>query len=466
MTRTRPERALTGGRIVLDGLVVYLGWMAAWWLRFHGLGLAAPRGVPPADPYLRFGVLVALVHVVVANGLGSYRPGRGESPGREAGRVVESTLVCAALAGLASYLVRGEIARSVLPLFVVLAAAAVWSGRRIVGRAVGAARQRGLFVRRVLVVGAGEAAVALLRKIRENPACGQIVAGVVTPDTPGNGSFEGVAVIGRIDDLTHAIRSARADLVYVAFNRDQLAFEKDALDRLADTTVDVRLIPDLARAYLLTARVEDFDETPMVLLTEEGGTGATDSLKRAFDCVASLAGLALASPLLLLIGVWVRSDSPGPALYGQERVGLNGQPFRMYKFRTMRLDAESRTGPAWPVRDDPRRTRAGRILRRFSLDELPQLWNVLRGDMSLVGPRPERPVFVERFRSEIPRYMLRHHVRAGMTGWAQVNGLRGDTSLPRRLEHDLHYIRNRSLAFDLWILLLTVVSIVRDRDAG
>ena len=175
-------------------------------------------------------------------------------------------------------------------------------------------------------------------------------------------------------------------------------------------------------------------------------------------------GLLLLSPLLAAVALWVRLDSAGPVFYGQERVGFNGRRFLMWKFRTMRADAEAQ-GPGWTRPEDPRRTGAGAWLRKLSIDELPQLWNVFRGEMSLVGPRPERPMYVEQFRTAIPRYMLRHHVKAGITGWAQVNGLRGDTPLDRRIEYDLYYIRNWSLALDVRIILLTVVRVFRDASA-
>jgi len=176
-------------------------------------------------------------------------------------------------------------------------------------------------------------------------------------------------------------------------------------------------------------------------------------------------GLVILSPLLAALALWVRLDSRGPVLYTQERVGLSGKRFRMLKFRTMRVDAEAAGTPGWTKPGDPRRTRAGRILRPLSLDELPQLWNVFRGEMSLVGPRPERPIYVEQFRASVPRYMLRHHMKAGITGWAQVHGLRGDTPLERRIEFDLYYVRNWSLALDVRIILLTLVRVFRDANA-
>ena len=203
---------------------------------------------------------------------------------------------------------------------------------------------------------------------------------------------------------------------------------------------------------------------PVILVTETPELGWNAVVKRVFDLILSAIALLLIWPLLLLLALWVKLDSPGPALYVQERVGMNGRKFRMLKFRTMKVDAEA-SGPGWTTPGDPRRTRIGELLRRLSLDELPQLWNVLVGHMSLVGPRPERPVYVERFREKIPRYMLRHHVKAGITGWAQVNGLRGDTPLDQSILYDLYYVRHWSLGFDLRILALTVLRVFRDASA-
>lgn len=206
----------------------------------------------------------------------------------------------------------------------------------------------------------------------------------------------------------------------------------------------------------MSNRIEELARTPGMAAGASPANGGSVVGKRSFDCVFATAALIVTLPLCGAIAVAIWLEDRGPVLFRQDRVGLDGRVFRMLKFRSMVDRAEARTGPVFAHRDDPRRTRVGRILRRSSLDELPQLWNVIVGDMSLVGPRPERPVFIERFRSEIPGYMLRHRVESGMTGWAQVHGWRGDTSLRRRVEHDLYYIRNRSLWLDLRILLQTL----------
>jgi len=223
-----------------------------------------------------------------------------------------------------------------------------------------------------------------------------------------------------------------------------------------DELVTVRLIPDLLHVMTLRSSVEELEGLPLINLRESPMVGWAAVQKRGFDAVVASLMLLGLSPVLLVAALAVWASSGRPLFYRQERMGLDGRVFRMLKFRTMRPDAEKETGPVWTSPDDPRRTGLGALLRRTSVDELPQLWNVVRGDMSLVGPRPERPVFIERFRREIPGYMLRHKVRAGLTGWAQVHGWRGDTSLHERVEHDIYYIQNWSLALDLRILLMTL----------
>ena len=232
----------------------------------------------------------------------------------------------------------------------------------------------------------------------------------------------------------------------------------------ADTTVDVKLVPDVYQYATLFGGLEEFGGLPVVNLQSTGVLGINALVKRIFDLVFSVLLLLIASPLLLLLAALVKLSSSGPVLFRQERVGLDGKAFEMLKFRTMRSDAE-KDGPRFAADGDKRTTLLGGALRRTSLDELPQLWNVLVGDMSLVGPRPERPVFIESFRRRIPRYQLRHMVKSGMTGWAQIHGLRGNTSIQKRVEYDLYYIQHWSLLLDLRILARTIAFGFLSRNA-
>jgi Undecaprenyl-phosphate glucose phosphotransferase len=464
--RAPHRQVLASAVFVLDGAIIALSWLGSYWLRFHALGLPVPLGVPPLSLYLWFGAVLTPVALLVLRTFRIYRSARTSRLSQELWAIVKGMVIVTALTAVASYFARGELSRFALLIFFLVGTTALAASRLAIRAALRAVRRHGRNLRGTLIVGTGELAVALLGKIREHRDFGLSVQGFVAADAALAGTrIAGLPVLGAVTDLPGLAERAGAELVYLALARSEHEAEHQALERLADSTAAVRLVPDLARAFTLNASVEDFDGMPVVLVTESPGQGWNAVLKRSFDLVCSALGLVVLSPLLAALALWVRLDSAGPVLYAQERVGLSGKRFRMLKFRTMRVDAEVGGGPGWTKPGDPRRTRAGRIMRPLSLDELPQLWNVFRGEMSLVGPRPERPVYVERFRASVPRYMLRHHMKAGITGWAQVHGLRGDTPLDRRIEYDLYYVRNWSLGLDLRILFLTLWRVFRDANA-
>jgi Undecaprenyl-phosphate glucose phosphotransferase len=462
---TRSRQLFATGMFVVDAVLIAGAWLGAWWLRFHGLGIPAPLGVPPLSLYLWSGAVLTPTALLVLRTFHLYRSARTGRLGFELLAVVQAMVVVAAIAGVGSFYARGELSRAVIALFLGLATFAL-AGVRVAARLLlRELRRRGHNLRHVLVVGTGEPARMLLKKIRRHDDFGFAVHGLIAADAAdvGRSQYE-VPVLGVVADLPRLAEEHGAEVIYIALERREWEAEAEALSLLADSTAAVRLVPDLTQAFRLNASVEDFDGMPVVLVTESPEQGWNAVLKRGFDLACSGFGLVLVSPLLGLIALFVKFDSRGPVFYAQERVGMNGRRFRMIKFRSMRVGAES-SGEGWTVKDDPRRTPLGSTLRRLSLDELPQLWNVFVGDMSLVGPRPEQPRFVEEFRGSIPRYMLRHHVKAGMTGWAQVNGLRGDTPLEDRIRYDLYYVQNWSLWFDVRILFLTVARVFKDANA-
>jgi Undecaprenyl-phosphate glucose phosphotransferase len=269
-------------------------------------------------------------------------------------------------------------------------------------------------------------------------------------------TIQGVRVVGDYTSVKQQLQRHRVDQVVIALPKEDSGYLEKILADLDDEFVTVRLIPDLLHVMTLRSSVEDLDGLPVINLRESPMVGWAGLQKRSFDVAATSVGLLVAAPVMALIAIALWATSGRPILFAQERMGLDGRVFRMLKFRTMLTDAEAKTGPVWTRAEDVRATPLGSVLRKASLDELPQLWNVLRGDMSLVGPRPERPVFIEEFRREIPGYMLRHKVKSGLTGWAQVHGWRGNTSLNERVEHDIYYIQNWTLALDIRILLLTL----------
>jgi len=312
------------------------------------------------------------------------------------------------------------------------------------------------------VVGGGDLAAGVIQRLRARTDTGIRILGLVGDEKQSAG---GAQPLGGFADLRTVLDAHPVDHVIVALPHEDYGRLGGLLEAIGDEPVTIHVVPDLGRFTSLRGGVEEFEGLPFVHLRESPLYGWNRVTKRIFDVVFSAALLLFLSPLLLLLAAAVKLTSPGPVLYRQERMGLDGQRFRMLKLRTMRMDAERETGPVWAPPGDARRTSIGAFFRRFSLDELPQFVNVLRGEMSVVGPRPERPVFVERFRQTVPGYMLRHKVKSGVTGWAQVHGLRGNTSLETRIEYDIQYIERWSFWLDLKIIAMTVSRVLFDRNA-
>jgi len=327
---------------------------------------------------------------------------------------------------------------------------------------------RGLDLRSVLIVGAGKMGQTIAQKLSQYKDLGFEVKGFLD-DEKKKGEVipvgDGVKVLGLIKDLAGVIEKEDISDVYIALDLNNYPKIIETLKVIHKYLVNVRLIPDLFQLLTLKARIEDLDGFPVISIDEPPMRGVMLFVKRTIDIIISFILLILLTPLLVIIAIMIKLDSQGPILFHQERVGLDGKKFVMHKFRTMITDAEKKTGPVMCKPNDPRVTRVGRYLRKFSLDELPQIINVLLGEMSLIGPRPEREVFVEKFREKMPKYMLRHKVKSGITGWAQVHGLRQNTDFDKRLEYDFYYIQNWSLMLDMKILWKTIRRGFIDRRA-
>jgi Undecaprenyl-phosphate glucose phosphotransferase len=442
--------------MISDLTLVAASWAFAYWLRFS-TGWPAPQGVPEIEAYgyALAGILPLAFLTFRSRGL--YLPQRTGSLIREVGGVISAISVTVVIVFAADAALRTWLSRSVIGLFAVLAAGSI-SASRVAGRGLlGHLRRKGYNLRYLVVVGAGELAAATIDSIHGHPEVGLRVLGVLSNDPSMAGqTIQGVRVAGDYSSVKQLLRKQRVDQVVIALPKEDSEYLEKILADLDDEVVTVRLIPDLLHVMTLRSSVEDLDGLPVINLRESPMVGWAGIQKRIFDVAATSGVLLVAGPLMALIAVLLWITSGRPILFAQERMGLDGRVFRMLKFRTMPIDAEAETGPVWNTAHDMRATPLGSLLRKTSLDELPQLWNVLRGDMSLVGPRPERPIFIEEFRREIPGYMLRHKVKAGLTGWAQVHGWRGNTSLNERVEHDIYYIQNWTVGLDIRILLLTL----------
>ena len=305
-------------------------------------------------------------------------------------------------------------------------------------------------------MGYSRAAGEYIERIKENPQWGYVVRGILDDNVPAGTEYRGVKVLGRIANLMVILPNSNLDEIAITLGLNEYYRLEEIVGLCEKSGVHTKFIPDYNNIIPTKPYTEDIQGLPVINIRYVPLSNTFNAMvKRAMDVVGALIALVLASPVMLVVSVLIKLTSRGPLIYKQERVGLHNKTFRMYKFRSMEMQSPEKEKKAWTVKDDPRVTGIGRFMRRTSIDELPQLINILKGDMSLVGPRPERPFFVEKFREEIPRYMVKHQVRPGLTGWAQVNGYRGDTSIRKRIEYDLYYIENWTVGLDIKIILMT-----------
>ena len=453
----RQTRRLQAVFLAADVLATVFALWAAWLIRFESVW-PTPKGGQPFGNYTPLIPILLVVWPVVFYFHRLYQIRRDRSTIDEVLSIlVAATLGTILLVGILSFW-RGftYTSRQLLVLFLVLDIVLVALARFGIRKYLETMWATGAGVRRVLIVGAGHSGRALADKLLEHPATGMKPVGFAD-DAPAKRAenYRGLAVLGTTGEVRDLIHAHEVDTVFLALpveaHRTMLAILKD----VGNEMIDLRVVPDLFQYVTFKAGVEDFDGLPVINLTQMPLEGWNSLVKRTMDVVLSALGLVALAVLFPFIALSIWLEDRGPVFYAQERMGLDGRLFRMIKFRSMRVNAEH-DGAQWTQENDPRRTRVGALLRRTSLDELPQLVNVFTGDMSLVGPRPERPEFVKEFKEKFPQYMLRHRVRAGITGWAQVHGWRGNTPIDKRIEYDLYYIENWSVGLDVKILWATV----------
>lgn len=458
--------------LVSDLVAIESAFLLTYAIRFLTGWLPTPLGVPPFAPYFYTSIVMLIVFARILHAQGLYDPMRRKRVIEDfAGlthAVIQGSLVVLAMA----FFVRGlSYSRTFFALFFVFTLCFLFAGRLGARWWLRKSLKRGIGVVRALLLGDTQMKERLLDTFHSLPGLGMVAVGMVHFDeeqiTGGEELVGGhtLPVLGPLSELERVVEEHKIDAVFLTLSFERLALVTEIAERLGPSHVDVQFIPDMERIHASRMRLKEVAGVPFIGIREGGLSGIDRIVKRSIDIVSSTIGLVLLAPLLLLIAIMVKLGSRGPILYRQERLGRNHEPFEMLKFRSMKLDAESGSGPVFTSEEDPRRTAIGSFLRRFSLDELPQLWNVLRGDMSLVGPRPEREHFAEQFQRKIPRYLERHRVRSGLTGWAQVHGLRGNTPVELRTLYDLHYVEHWSLGLDLRILLRTVAHVLRGDNA-
>lgn len=444
--------------LIMDVLIVIISYAVAWFLHFEIFNDFGPEvGILPMESYMRALIVIVPAYILLYYYCNVYKPQRTSGYGREI-----YSIFCANTIGLVAiivllYIVKlNDYSRKMFFIFYVLNIGLTSLSRLIVRKTLRTLRAKGRNLKHILLAGYSRAGEEYINRILGNPEWGYVVCGILDDFVPAGTLYRGIKVLGRIDNLHEILPENELDEIAITLSLKDYDRLEEIVSICEKFGVHTKFIPDYNSMIPSRPYTEDLMGLPVINIRYVPLSNTLNSMaKRLVDIVGSLAGIVITSPIMLIAAIAVKISSPGPVIFKQERVGLHSKSFYMYKFRSMEQQKPSEEQKAWTVKNDPRVTGIGRILRKTSLDELPQLFNILRGDMSLVGPRPERPHFVEKFKEEIPRYMVKHQVRPGLTGWAQVNGYRGDTSIRKRIEYDLYYIENWSMLLDIKIIFRT-----------
>jgi Undecaprenyl-phosphate glucose phosphotransferase len=459
----RRSQTLAAWICLCDVVAVGAAWLGAYYLRFSGL-FPIYKEQPPVEWAIDDLPIVMALAAVAFWLTKNYEIHRLRRLREELWAVLKGVpLLLLMVTGAAFFLQDEYVSRGAMALFAALAFVSVLVTRRLTWWGVHWFRRRGFNPSFTVIVGTGRTARKTATALRGATWMGFRNIGFVE-DNPTRWTSD-LDILGTVDELPVIIDKYQIDHVFICLPMNRFHEARRVFDVLSEKVVDVRLVADVPNMAGVSLTTTFFEGMPVVGLRESPHFGVNIVIKRAMDIVLSAIALIVLFPVMLAIALAVKLSSRGPIFYRQERCGLNGAPFQMLKFRSMRVDAEDATGPVWAGKHDDRKTPIGGFLRRTSLDELPQFINVLKGDMSIVGPRPERPVFIEKFKKTIPNYMARHAVKCGITGWAQVHGWRGNTSLRKRIQYDLHYIIHWTPWLDLKIMWLTVWNGLVHRNA-
>ncbi|MGN1146132.1 MAG: undecaprenyl-phosphate glucose phosphotransferase [Acetatifactor sp.] len=444
--------------VVMDAAITAASFILAYYVKFyifeHGPGI----GVLPVSDYFMLLFYIVPGYLFLYYRCGVYTPKRTVRGRHELSGILQANTIGIAALIIILYMIIHEInfSRSVMAIFYVLNIFLTACARLVLRKTLRMMRSKGYNLKHILLVGYSRAAEEYINRILENPQWGYVVCGILDDHIPAGTLYKGVKVLGSLGNLEIILPENKLDEIAITLSLKDYDFLEKIVDICEKSGVHTKFIPDYNSLIPTKPYTEDLLGLPVINIRYVPLTNTGNIVvKRLMDIVGASVGILITSPIMLICAILVKLSSSGPVIFKQERVGLHNKPFYMYKFRSMEMQSPKEEKKAWTVKNDPRVTGVGKILRKTSLDELPQLFNILKGDMSLVGPRPERPLFVEKFKEEIPRYMVKHQVRPGLTGWAQVNGLRGDTSIRKRIEYDIYYIENWTLGFDIKIIFMT-----------
>ena len=442
----------------LDGLGIILSYMAAWFLKFDSGLFERETGTLSFWTYMYALLFVVPAYLILYSLYQLYTSRRVQRFRVEFTNIIKANVLGLLVFLTVLYIIKQtHFSRTMLFIFFIINIVLAMLVRGMIYLLLFSLRRGGYNIKHVLLVGFSETAKAYIDRVLVYREWGYEVYGILDDNAGPEENHKGISVIGRIDSLKEYLDSNNFDEIAITLKIDEYSKLRDIVNICEKTGVHTQFIPDYNNIIPTRPYTEDLMGMPVINIRYVPLSNTFYSLvKRIMDVMISLTGILITSPLMVCIAVIIKTTSKGPLIYKQERVGLHNKSFMMYKFRSMRVQDAGEEKKAWTTKNDPRVTAVGKFIRRTSIDELPQLFNILKGDMSVVGPRPERPQFVEQFKEEIPRYMVKHQVRPGLTGWAQINGYRGDTSIKKRIEYDIFYIENWTISFDIKIMFLTI----------
>lgn len=447
--------------VLIDAVITGISFILSYFIKFYILENGPGVGVLPVREYVNLLIFLVPGFLFLYSQCGVYAPKRTVRKRFEIYGIVKANTIGIAALIIILYMIIKEInySRSVMAIFYVLNIFMSSMSRIVLRKGLQTMRKKGYNLKHILLVGYSRAAEEYVKRILDNPQWGYVVCGILDEHIPAGTLYKGVKVLGSIGNLEIILPENKLDEIAITLSLQDYDYLEEIVGICEKSGVHTKFIPDYNSLIPTKPYTEDLMGLPVINIRHVPLTNTGNIfIKRLVDIAGALFGIMITSPVMLVSAILVKCTSKGPVIFKQERVGLHNKPFYMYKFRSMELQDVKEEKKAWTVKNDPRVTAVGKFLRKTSLDELPQLFNILKGDMSLVGPRPERPHFVEKFKEEIPRYMVKHQVRPGLTGWAQVNGLRGDTSIRKRIEYDIYYIENWTLGFDIKIIFMTFLT--------
>ncbi len=451
------QKFLNRLHLVLDILIVILSYMLAWYLKFKSIffeGIESKLGF--AD-YMLALIWIVPLFLLMYSACSLYSPKRVMGRRVEISKIVQANSLGVMLILTILFITRQEhFSRQMTFIFYIINIILGVAVRLGIHTLLRAMRKQGFNQKHILLIGYSQTAKGYIDRIRANPQWGYTIVGILDDNIVSGKEYRGVKILGRIANLEVILPENRLDEIAITLGLSEYNKLEHIVAECEKSGVHTKFIPDYMKIIPTKPYTEDLMGLPVINIRYVPLSNTFNSfVKRCVDIFGALVGIVLFSPIMLIVAVLIKATSKGPLIYKQDRVGLHNKPFKMYKFRSMVVQKETEEKKCWTTKGDARVTSVGKFIRKTSIDELPQFFNILKGDMSLIGPRPERPFFVEKFKEEIPRYMVKHQVRPGLTGWAQVNGYRGDTSIMKRIEYDLYYIENWTLGFDIKILFLT-----------